>query len=199
MVDSHRVKKSDLEGLATEFSCSCTPIREALQSLEVSGLVMVEPKRGTFVTELGVTELTERFEVMAELEALCARLAATRATADQLAGMRAAQSSCELAAIAGDSDDSYRRNTAFHQAIYAGSRNRFLEAEALRLQVMLQPYWRRQVHLRGRMQRSVQEHRNIAEQIEAGNAEGASAEMHAHVIIQGDGFHELATLLRTAR
>ena len=78
-------EKLDPEALAVEFSCSRTPIRDALQALESSGLVRVEPKRGTFVTELSVVELTERFEVMAELEAMCARLAASRATDEQIA------------------------------------------------------------------------------------------------------------------
>ena len=66
----------DPEALAQEFDCSRTPIREAFQQLEASGLVRVMPKRGTFVTHWSPEELAERFEVMAEVEALCARLAA---------------------------------------------------------------------------------------------------------------------------
>lgn len=189
-------QRLDPESLATEFSCSRTPIREALQALEASGLVRVEPKRGTFVTELGIVDLTERFEVMAELEAMCARLAAARADTDDLDRIRAAQALCEQAAETGDSDAYYHRNTAFHHAVYAASGNRFLEAEAQRLQTMLQPYRRRQLHLRGRMMRSLDEHRRIMARIEAGDAEGACAEMNAHVIIQGDRFHELIASLR---
>src|SRR5688572_14347173 len=75
----------DPEALAREFDCSRTPIREALQQLEASGLVRVAAKRGTFVSEWSVEELAERFEVMAELEAMCARLAARRITEDELA------------------------------------------------------------------------------------------------------------------
>ncbi len=43
-------EKLDPEALAGEFACSRTPIREALQALEASGLVRIESKRGTFVT-----------------------------------------------------------------------------------------------------------------------------------------------------
>lgn len=192
-------EKLDPEALSAEFSCSRTPIREALQALEASGLVRVEPKRGSFVTELGIVELTERFEVMAELEAMCARLAASRASPQGLDHIRAARAACEQAAKTGDSDAYYHRNTAFHQAIYAASGNSFLEAEALRLQTMLQPYRRRQLHLRGRMMRSLQEHQRIAGRIEAADPEGAGAEMHAHVIIQGDRFHELVASLRLSQ
>ncbi|WP_348524759.1 GntR family transcriptional regulator [Paracoccus marinaquae] len=189
-------EKLDPEALAVEFSCSRTPIREALQALEASGLVRVEPKRGTFITELGVVELTERFEVMAELEAMCARLAAGRGADHEVEAIKAAQRGCEEAANTGDSDAYYHQNTVFHQAIYAASGNRFLESEALRLQIVLQPYRRRQVQLRGRMARSLAEHQRITDLIEAGEAEGAAAEMKAHVIIQGDRFHELIASLR---
>lgn len=55
IVDSRFIpgEKLDPEALSVEFSCSRTPIREALQALEASGLVRIEPKRGTFVTEWG--------------------------------------------------------------------------------------------------------------------------------------------------
>lgn len=189
-------EKLDPEALAVEFSCSRTPIRDALQALESSGLVRVEPKRGTFVTELSVVELTERFEVMAELEAMCARLAASRATDEQIARIRTAQTACESAASTGDSDAYYHQNTVFHQAVYAASGNIFLEGEALRLQTMLQPYRRRQLQVRGRMNRSLDEHRQIMAAIEVGDTTGASSAMNAHVIIQGDRFHQLIASLR---
>jgi DNA-binding GntR family transcriptional regulator len=189
-------EKLDPDALSAEFACSRTPIRDALQALEASGLVRIEPKRGTFVTELGLVELTERFEVMAELEAMCARLAASRASASEVARIRTAQAGCEAAIQTGDTDAYYSRNTAFHQAIYAASGNRFLEAEALRLQTMLQPYRRRQLTLRGRMTRSLDEHRRIVAAIEAGEAVRAAAEMNAHVVIQGSRFHELIAALR---
>lgn len=189
-------EKLDPEALAKEFLCSRTPIREALQALESSGLVRVESKRGTFVTELSVVDLTERFEVMAELEAMCARLAASRATNAQVGRIRVAQTACETAAQTGDSDAYYHQNTEFHQAIYAASGNIFLEREALRLQTMLQPYRRRQLQVRGRMMRSLDEHRQIITAIEAGDPEGAGSAMNAHVIIQGDRFHQLIASLR---
>jgi DNA-binding GntR family transcriptional regulator len=189
-------ERLDPEALATRFGCSRTPIREALQALEGSGLVRVRAKRGTFVTKLGVPELAERFEVMAELEAMCARLAARRASASELQTIQDAQAACARAAETGDGDTYYYQNTAFHQAIYAASRNAFLEAETLRMQTMLQPYRRRQVQFRGRMMRSLQEHQRILELILAGDADAAATEMRNHVVIQGDRFHDLVASIR---
>lgn len=191
-------QKLNLDSLAAEFKCSRTPIRDALQALDVSGLVRIASKRGTFVTELGIVELTERFEVMAELEAMCARLAAARMTSDELVRIRSAQEACEEAVEAGDIDAYYHRNTVFHQAIYAASGNRFLENEATNLQTKLQPYRRRQLQVRGRMTRSMHEHQSILSRLETGDSSGASMEMRAHVIIQGDRFYELISTLRHA-
>lgn len=145
---------------------------------------------------MGAVELTERFEVMDELEAMCARLATSRATADDIARIKAAQTVCAEAAETGDHDTYYHQNTAFHQAIYAASGNRFLEEEARRLQTMLQPYRRQQLQLRGRMMRSLDEHHHIMNAIERGAADEASVLMNAHVVIQGDRFHQLIASLR---
>lgn len=182
-------QRLDPEALATRFGVSRTPIREALQALEGSGLVRVQSKRGTFVTKLSVLELAERFEVMAELEAMCARLAARRASATEIAAINEAQTACARALETGDSDAYYYENTAFHHAIYAASHNAFLESEALRLQAMLQPYRRRQLQFRGRMTRSMEEHQMIVDMIVAGDADAAATEMRNHVVIQGDRFH----------
>jgi DNA-binding GntR family transcriptional regulator len=110
--------------------------------------------------------------------------------------IRAAQAACTRAVSTGDSDAYYYENTAFHHAIYAASRNAFLEAEALRLQAMLQPYRRRQLQFRGRMKRSLEEHQAIVDLITAGDAEAAAAEMRSHVVIQGDRFHDLVASIR---
>ena len=70
--------KLDERSLSERFGVSRTPVREALQTLAGSGLVATMPRRGTIVAAITVAELIEMFEVMAELEAMCARLAARR-------------------------------------------------------------------------------------------------------------------------
>ena len=70
----------DEAALAERFRVSRTPIREAFKSLVGSGLVETVPNRGTFVANVGLPGLIEMFEVMAELEGMCARLATRRIT-----------------------------------------------------------------------------------------------------------------------
>ena len=147
--------KVDVERIASAYGCSRTPVREALQALEASGLVSVRPKNGTFVSKLDIAELTQRFEVMAELETLCASLACRRATPADLADISKGLATCSEAASCGDADLYYAENTVFHQAIYTAAHNDFLRAETQRLQAMLQPYRRRQLHVRDRIQKSL--------------------------------------------
>ena len=188
--------KLDPEALAREFACSRTPIREALQQLEASGLVRVAPKRGTFVSEWNVEELAERFETMAELEAVCARLAARRISDGEFDALQAAHEACRRKAEVGDVDGYYAENTTFHTCIYRATHNEFLAREASRLHAVLQPYRRMQLQVRNRLARSFDEHDAIVAAIQAGDDAAAAEAMRSHVIIQGDRFHDLVAALR---
>lgn len=188
----------DPDELARQFECSRTPIRDVLQQLEASGLVQVQPKRGTFVTQWSFEELTERFEVMAEIEAACARLAARRITEPELAEMRTAHEACTKAAAAGDAEAYYAVNTEFHRCLYRATHNSFLVQEASRLHKMLQPYRRMQLRSRHRLGNSLAEHQAILDAIAGGDAEAAASATHAHIIVQGDRFHDLVAAIRSS-
>ena len=186
----------DPEALAQEYDCSRTPIREALQQLEASGLVRVLPKRGTYVSEWSAGELAERFEVMAEVEAMCARLAARRITDAEFAEFEAVHAACRDLAEAGEVEAYYLRNSDFHHCIYQATHNAFLAQEASRLHAMLQPYRRMQLQVRNRMARSFAEHDAVVAAIRAGDPEAAAEAMRDHVVIQGDRFHDLLAAMR---
>ncbi len=184
--------------LAERFDVSRTPIREALHRLTLSGLVEQLPRRGVFVRQPGPVELIEMFEVMAELEAACARLAATRisdAALDKLAEINAR---CKEAVAAQDADAYYRENESFHALIYAQSGNGFLEGEALRLQRRLQPFRRTQLRLRGRLRQSMAEHEAVLAALCDADGAQAAEIMRAHVAVQGEKFHHLLASLKPA-
>lgn len=184
--------------LAKRFSVSRTPIREAFQRLALSGLVEQIPRRGVFVRQPGLSELVEMFEVMAELEAVCARLAALRITDGALADLRAANRRCQAAVEAQDADGYYRENERFHAILYRQSGNGFLERECLRLHHRLQPFRRLQLRLRGRMKQSMAEHEAVVAALEAGDGEAAASEIRRHVAVQGEKFHLLMSSLKPA-
>lgn len=184
-------EKLDEITLAERFSVSRTPVREALLQLVGSGLATQIPKRGCFVRAPSFKEMIEMFEVMSELEGLCARLAARRITDDQLARLKATNAGCEKAIADGDSDLYYASNVEFHECIYDACGNHFLAAETRRLRHRLQSFRRLQLRVRGRMPQSLSEHYKIIEAIEAGHAEVADDLSRVHVMIQGERFNDL--------
>ena len=184
--------------LAERFEVSRTPIREALQRLAQSGLVEQLPRRGVFVRHPGPVELIEMFEVMAELEAVCARLAASRISEAALADLNETNARCDAAVESHDTDGYFRENERFHAIIYRQSGNSFLEQECQRLHRRLHPFRRIQLRLRGRLKQSMAEHRAILLALEAGDGEAAAASIHNHVAVQGEKFHRLIATLKTA-
>lgn len=184
--------------LAEQFGVSRTPLREAFQRLALSGLVELIPRRGAFVRQPGPVELMEMFEVMAELEATCGRLAAMRISDTALEDLRDANAKCQAAVEAQDSDGYYAENERFHRIIYQQSGNRFLEQETAKLHKRLKPFRRQQLRLRGRMAQSMAEHEAIVEALEQASAEQAGQALRAHVAVQGEKFHNLMASLKSA-
>ena len=182
--------------LATRFSVSRTPIREALQRLAQSRLVEQIPRRGMFVRQPGPIELIEMFEVMAELEAVCVRLCANRITDTALAELRAINLRCTAAVEQQDNDAYYRVNEEFHALLYRQSGNSFLEQECLGLHKRLQPFRRTQLRLRGRLRQSMSEHEAIVAALERCDGEEAARTIRLHVAVQGEKFHHLIASLR---
>jgi DNA-binding GntR family transcriptional regulator len=183
-----------IEQLMARFGVSRTPVREALQQLEISGLVTVQPKRGTFVAQVGIPELIQMFEVMAELEGLCARLATRRASATVLDGITKALAACEIECATQDTNAYYYANERFHQLIYQACGNGFLVQQTQLLKNRLKPYRRLQLQLRNRMVQSLQEHRDIVRALQQGDAEAAAQAARDHVLIQGQRFTDLMSL-----
>ena len=184
--------------LAERFGVSRTPVREALIQLGSSGLVTLRPRRGAVVTEISPQRLMEMFDVMAELESMCARLAARRATRDECAALRAQHDDCVAAVESNDPEDYYLRNERFHHALYRLSHNSFLEEQALALSRRLRPYRRLQLRVRARVTSSFAEHAGVVDAISAGDEELAAQRIRGHVTIQGERFADLLASLARA-
>jgi DNA-binding GntR family transcriptional regulator len=181
--------------LAERFGVSRTPIREALQQLASMGVVVIRPRRGAIVADLGPQQLVEMFEVMSELEATCARLAARRMTSEEQFTLQAAHQACKDACDAQAPDEYYYKNEAFHEAIYAGSHNQFLIEQARSLYRRLRPYRRLQLRVRNRLAKSYAEHDGVVQAILEGDGEKAAHLLREHVMIQGQRFADLMASL----
>lgn len=185
----------DETSLAEEFGVSRTPIREALIQLASMGIVEMRPRRGAIVAEIGPQKLIEMFEVMAEFEAMCGRLAARRMTPAEHVDLMAAHLACKAARDESDPDAYFYLNEAFHDHIYAGSHNSFLAEQARALHRRLRPYRRLQLRVRDRLKNSFDEHEAAVNAIVAGDEEKTMEVLRQHIMIQGQRFADLVASL----
>jgi DNA-binding GntR family transcriptional regulator len=181
--------------LANEFEVSRTPIREALMQLSFSGLVDMRPRRGAVVAEISAQRLLEMYEVAAELEGMCGRLAARRISDAQLEELLRAHHACDEAREKGDPDEYFRRNEEFHKVIYAASHNGFLIEQTVAMYRRLSVYRRLQLRVRDRLRSSFSEHASIMAAIQAADGEGAAELLRKHIAVQGERFADLVASL----
>ncbi|HEY5820398.1 MAG TPA: GntR family transcriptional regulator [Propionibacteriaceae bacterium] len=118
----------DDKRISAALGLGLTPVRDALKRLALERMVVTYPRRGTFASDILVSDERWLTEIREDLEGSAAALAAERAT------------SAERVALTGlidDLDDDHANHLtadslgvdyAIHQAIYAASHNPFLEA-----------------------------------------------------------------------
>jgi len=186
----------DERQLAEQYGVSRTPVREALQRLAASGLVVSRGRQGLQVARLSVADLLDAFSVVGELEALAAAQAARRISPEQRVRLSEAHAACEQAAQAGHAEGFYAANLAFHDAIAAASHNRVLQEELRRLTLKISPYRRTITFQPGRMTGSIPEHAAVMEAIFRGDGVAAAQAMRSHVTLLGEGLSDFLHFLR---
>ena len=167
--------------LREELEIGRTPIREALQRLAQENLVRSVPHRGTFVTDVNITDLARITEVRVVLEAYAARLAAERlGDADR-------QAITELldtieARGANNQRELMRLDQEIHRRIYRAARNPLLESTLERYFNLSLRLWFLVLDREVRLQEAVEEHAALLRAVLAGDGSVAEDSMRRHVI-----------------
>ena len=174
--------------LARRFHVSRTPGREAIRQLAASGLIEARAHRGAVVAQPSEERLVGMFEAMADLEALCAGLAAERMTGRERQALETAHDEMRALIHLGDPQRFHEVNEAFHGAIYAGAHNGYLAEITLATRVRVQPFRRAQFRNLGRLAKSHVEHDQIVIAILRGDRERAASAMHAHIMTVRDEY-----------
>ncbi len=177
----------DETDIARRFKVSRTPVREALRQLAASGLIDARAHRGAVVARPTVERLTAMFEAMAELEALCAGLAAERMLPVERHRLEAIHEELRVLSYAGNPERFHEVNERFHDAIYAGSQNGYIAEMTLATRVRVRPFRRAQFRNLGRLAKSHAEHDRVVVAIMRGDRTGAATAMRAHIeLVRGE-------------
>lgn len=153
--------------LAEELGVSRTPIREALRKLELEGFIVMVPRKGAYVADFSFKDIADVYEIRAALEGLAAGLAAERITDEELENMERLLAEKAEAIVQRDMDKLVEVDTKFHEIIYQASRNKRLWAIISNLREQIQRCRTTSLAFPGRMQKSLEEHRNIVEAIQS--------------------------------
>lgn len=171
------------EIVAEELGISATPAREGLLALQTEGFLTVEPRKGFTVTALSSDDVRDVFAAQALLGGELAARAARVIDADALTRLEGLQDDLERAADHRDYDAVERLNHQFHETIYrlAGSRKiRWLLKRTL-------AYAPRKFFaaVEGWPAASAADHRQIIEQLRAGDPDRAREAMSRHICNAG--------------
>jgi DNA-binding GntR family transcriptional regulator len=172
--------------LALRFGISRGPVREALRSLEASGLIEQVPNRGVFVRRLTAAQAADIYDVRAFLFSLAGRLLAIRATDEEIAQLRTFVAAMDEA-IARDDFESYvRENFALHEFIVEHAGNPVLASPYLSLIKQLRLSRSRNLMLRDSIEASNKEHHEMVDAIAAHDPDRAQAAHLKHVATAKD-------------
>src|SRR5437660_6416692 len=166
--------------LREELRIGRTPIREALQRLARENLVRSIPHRGTFVTDVNITDLARITEVRVVLEAHAARLAAEKLTT---ADREAIEGLLELLrpGHATDQRNLMHLDQQIHRTVYRAARNPFLEATLERYFNLSLRLWYLVLDREVGLLQAVDEHVELLRAILAGDGARADDVMRRHV------------------
>ncbi|MEY4751242.1 MAG: hypothetical protein RIQ60_3456 [Pseudomonadota bacterium] len=168
----------DEQKLAADYGISRTPLREALKVLAVEGLVTMKVRRGAYVTEMSTADVTQIYHLLALLESDAAAEVARKASAAELAGLRALQ--LQLEAQVDQREAFFATNEQIHFRLLAIDGNRWRSQIVNDLRKVMKLNRHHSLFKQGRLAESLAEHRAIMEAIGQRDAEAARSLMRAH-------------------
>jgi DNA-binding GntR family transcriptional regulator len=169
------------DALGRELEMGRTPVREAIKRLALENLVTVFPRRGTFASEINITDLAQISDVRVLLEGHAAARAAERLTPALRGELDAMIAKIDNREGSGDADTLMRLDAEVHRFIYRCSGNVYLRDTLERYLNLSLRIWYlvldRLPHLFDR----VHEHRHLLMAIRDGHADEARTTAAEHV------------------
>jgi DNA-binding GntR family transcriptional regulator len=166
--------------LAEDLEMGLVPVREALKLLAHENLVVITPRHGLYVADVNVPDLEQISEMRLALEGLCARLAAQRATPDDLVVLEALRQE-QANTPAEDSRRLFDVDHKFHQAVAQAAHNKYLADSLERLFGLSQRLWYLVLPRLGFLPSAVEKHLELVGAIKDKDGDRAEEIMRQHV------------------
>jgi GntR family transcriptional regulator, rspAB operon transcriptional repressor len=168
----HPGEKLDVNGLASQYGVSRTPVRDALHVLQREGLVEILPRVGYFTSRITIKDIEDVFQLRLIVETSSAELAAARISGEELAHLERLGGRY----VAGDIQ-SYREflaeNREFHQRVALASGNRLLAQVVDGLLNQMQRMLVLRLDLRDNADEMLAEHRRLLSALRARDSAAA--------------------------
>jgi DNA-binding GntR family transcriptional regulator len=172
----------DERQLAQDLGISRTPVREAMAQLEREGFVRSVPRRGIYVVRKSKQEVIELITAWAALESMAARLITQNASDEEIAELRQMFATFEDGELHAKLDEYSEVNIEFHQTIIRLSRNHVLVDLAANLFTHMRMIRRKTIGESDRVTRSIHDHMNIIQALEARDTERAEDLVRNHAL-----------------
>src|SRR5580698_8873577 len=172
----------DERQLAQDFGISRTPVREAMAQLEREGFVRSVPRRGVYVVRKTKQEVIEMITAWAALEGMAARLITETASDQDIAGLRRMFATFEDDKLHAKLDEYSEVNIHFHQTIIELSGNAVLKQLAENLFTHMRMIRRETIGEDDRVERSIHDHMNIIQALEARDTDRAEDLVRQHAL-----------------
>ena len=172
----------DERQLAQDFGVSRTPVREAMAQLEREGFVRSVPRRGVYVVRKTTEEVIQLITAWAALESMAARLITQNAKDEEIATLRKMFAPFEGGQLRAHLDEYSEVNIEFHQAIVRMSENSVLIDLAENLFTHMRMIRRKTIVEKNRADKSIRDHMNIIEALEARDTVRAETLVRDHAL-----------------
>lgn len=183
--------------LSERFGVSRTPIREAVQRLEMERLMTVRPKQGCFVRELDIDEINDYYQVRMALERLMLQLVIERMPRQALLDLAAEWAPSQIPTDVIDVETMALRDESFHLALATGCGNRVLVQKLREINEHIHIIRRLDFTDAGRIEATYREHHALCQCLLDGRLDEALALLQSH-IERSQEFSQGLTLRRLA-
>ncbi len=167
--------------LANRLGVSRTPIREAIRRLEQEGFVVMIPRRGAYVADMSMKDISQVFEVRAALEELAAGLAAQRISKEEIDGLYEILDKASACMANNEWAKLVELDGDFHELLYKASRNTRLFEISMNLHDQVRRFRSFLVEQPGRAESTWSEHRQVVDALAVHNATKAKEALVQHL------------------